>query len=267
MDPANLRIVRNGPDLDRFRPVPAQPELRRGAAILAVYVGVMNPQDGVDRVICAAEYIVNIKGRKDVRFALLGTGDCLDELRQLARSSGVEAYVDFAGWLDDKDLLAYLSSADICLVPDPPTALNQLSTMTKVMEYMSCGKPIVAFDLLETRYSAGPAAVYVEDDPASFGDAVLELADNSHLRKKLGETGLKRVRTEFHWGRSKDILLECYGHLLDTANITAQPKLNVNSFWPQGQGSQELSWLKPIKTSPHSETELSHYSIFNMLPS
>jgi glycosyltransferase involved in cell wall biosynthesis len=213
VDPANLCVVRNGPDLDKFRPVPPQPNLKRGAAALAVYVGVMNRQDGVDRVIRAAEYIVNVRDRKDVRFALLGTGDCVDELRQLARSSGVEPYVDFTGLLGDKDLLAYLSTADICLVPDPPVKLNQLSTMIKVMEYMCCAKPIVSYDLLETRYSAGAAALYVKDDSASFGDAVLELADNCELRNRLGEAGLERVRTELHWGRSKDILLECYERL------------------------------------------------------
>src|SRR5262245_5365060 len=147
VDPANLCVVRNGPDLDKFRPVPPQPDLKRGAAALAVYVGVMNRQDGVDRVIRAAEYIVNVRDRKDVRFALVGMGPCVDELRQLARSLGVEPYVDFAGWRVDKDLLAYLSTADICLVPDPPIKLNQLSTMIKVMEYMCCGKPIVSNDL------------------------------------------------------------------------------------------------------------------------
>jgi glycosyltransferase involved in cell wall biosynthesis len=210
VDPANVYVVRNGPDLDKFRLPSPQPYLKRGAAALAVYVGVMNRQDGVDRVIRAAGHIVNVRRRKDVRFALLGTGDCVDELRQLARASGVEPYVDFAGWLGDTDLLAYLSTADICLAPDPPVKLNQLSTMIKVMEYMCCGKPIVSYDLVETRYSAGGAALYVKDDCASFGDAVLELVDNCDLRKKLGETGLERVRSELHWGRSKDILLACY---------------------------------------------------------
>jgi len=216
VDPSKLCIVRNGPDLERFRPLPPQPRLKRGAAILAVYVGVMNPQDGVDEVIRAAEYIVNIKGRKDIRFALLGAGDCLDELRRLARSTGIEAYIDFAGWLGDKDLLAYLSTADICLAPDPPTELNKLCTTIKVMEYMSCEKPIVSYDLPETRYSAGGAALYVKNnDAASFGDAILELADDCELRKKLGAAGLERVRTELHWGRSKSILRERYRHLFD----------------------------------------------------
>jgi glycosyltransferase involved in cell wall biosynthesis len=213
VDPANLCVVRNGPDLDKFRPVSPRPGLKRGAAALAVYVGVMNRQDGVDHVIRAAEYIVNVRGRKDVRFALVGSGPCVDELRRLTRSLGVEPHVDFAGWLGDEDLLAYLSTADICLVPDPPVRLNQLSTMVKVMEYMCCGKPIVSHDLVETRFSAGTAALYVKDDSVSFGNAVLELADNCELRNRLGEAGLERVRTELHWGRSKDILLKAYERL------------------------------------------------------
>ena len=55
-----------------------------------------------------------------------------------------------------------LSTADVGLCPDPQNPLNDVSTMNKTMEYMAFGLPVVAFDLRETRVSAGDAAVYVE---------------------------------------------------------------------------------------------------------
>lgn len=226
-----LCVVRNGPDLDKFRAVAPRSELKRGATYLALYVGVMGKQDGVDRVIRAAHHIVNVRGCKDIRFALLGTGDCVDELCRLADSLAIDSHIEFLGWMGDKDLLDYLSTADVCLAPDPPVKMNQLSTTIKVMEYMSCGKPIVSFDLLETRRSAGTAAVYVnEDDPALFGDAILQLVNSSARRKKLGDAGHERVRTELHWGRSRELLFDGYERLMGA--LPGRPELpfvSVNS--------------------------------------
>jgi len=47
----------------------------------------------------------------------------------------------------------YLSTCDIGVEPAPANPLNVHSTFIKVMEYMAAAKPVVAFDLEETRYS------------------------------------------------------------------------------------------------------------------
>ena len=52
-----------------------------------------------------------------------------------------------------------LNTADVAVCPDPYNTLNDKLTMNKVMEYMALGKPIVQYDLTESRYSAGDAAV------------------------------------------------------------------------------------------------------------
>lgn len=213
-----LRIVRNGPDLRTFRPVPPRPELKNGAAHLAVYVGVMGKQDGVERVIEAADHIVNHRGRKDVHFSLLGSGDCFETLNAMVRDLRLQSSVTLPGWMADGELLAHLSTADVCLAPDPPVRMNQLSTMIKIMEYMSCAKPIVSFDLLESRRSAGPSAIFVQrDDPFAFGDAILELLDDAARRAQMGQAGWERVKTELHWGRSQEALLSGYDHLFPDA--------------------------------------------------
>lgn len=215
--PEKIRVVRNNPDIRRFQCGAPNPELKQGAAFLAVYAGIMGSKTGVDRVVRAAHHIVRERGRSDLHFALLGEGDCRPALQALARSLGVERHISFPGFLADKELLAWLSTADVCLAPDPPIPLNQLCTAIKIMEYMSCGKPTVCFDLVEARYSAGPAALYVrEDDPAQFGDAILELLDDEARRRRMGEAGLLRVRQELNWERSRQALLQAYEQLLGT---------------------------------------------------
>lgn len=207
-------IVRNGPDLNRFRPGPPSNELKRGAKYLALYIGVMAEQDGVDRIIRAAAHIVHVLGRKDIRFALLGNGDRIAALQDLVRSLDLGRQVEFPGYLQDTELLAYLWTADVCLAPDPPVRLNQLSTTIKVMEYMSCGKPTVAFDLLETRRSAGDSAVYVsDDDSVAFGRAVVALLDQPKRRETMGQIAVATVRSSLHWGRSREALFAAYNYL------------------------------------------------------
>lgn len=213
--PEKIHIVRNNPDFSRFRCGRPDPELKRGAAFLALYAGIMGTKTGVDRVVRAAHHIVRERGRTDVHFALLGDGDCRQRVQILARSLGMEPYISFPGFLGDAELLAWLSSADVCLAPDPPIPVNQFCTSIKIMEYMSCGKPTVCFDLAEAHYSAGPAAVYVQkDDPAQFGDAILELLDDPARRQRMGQAGLQRVRQELNWERSRQALLAAYEQLI-----------------------------------------------------
>jgi glycosyltransferase involved in cell wall biosynthesis len=209
--PEKICIVRNGPDLSYFYPGACRPELKKRAAYLALYIGGMAEQDGVNRLVAAACHIVHVRGRKDLLFVLLGDGPKYQEIKRMARSLGVEEHFVFRGWVNDAEILDYLSTADVCLVPDPPSPINQLSTFMKIMEYMSCGKVSISFNLLESRRTAGPAAIYVErDDPALFGDAILEILDDPKKREELGQAALERVRTSLHWGLSRQVLVKAY---------------------------------------------------------
>ncbi len=205
-------VVRNGPP-DGFERVAVRPELKEGFPHMAVYLGVMGRQDGVDRVLHAAQRLL-ARGRHDLLFVLIGKGECWEALRVLAGKLHVTDIVRFPGRISDELLLEYLSTADVCLAPDPPDRMNQLSTMTKIMEYMACERPIVSFDLLETRRSAGESAVYVEkDDPAMFADALSTLVDNPKRRDSMGRLGRERVNQFVGWPHSAKALLEAYSRL------------------------------------------------------
>jgi glycosyltransferase involved in cell wall biosynthesis len=206
-----LCIVRNGPDLASLADAEFRPALREGADYLALYVGQISPQDGVDRVVRAAFHVVHICNRSDIRFAILGEGDSVRELQELARALGVERYVSFCGWVEGADFNNYLATADVCLSPEPPEDFNQRSSFIKLTDYMSCGKVTVCFDLLESRRTLGPAGIFVEhDDPAHFGDAILRILDDPDSRRKLGRIAGVRLRRSFHWGLSRTVLLHAY---------------------------------------------------------
>ena len=153
----------------------------------------MGPQDGVDIVVRAANIIVHEWGRHDISFTLMGAGDCFTNLVELRDELMLQDEVEFTGRVPDEFLGRLLSSADVGLSPDPKNPLNDVSTMNKTMEYMAFGLPTVAFDLRETRVSAGDAAVYVMPNQVEdFAKVIVDLLDNEPLRQAMGqETGSK----------------------------------------------------------------------------
>jgi glycosyltransferase involved in cell wall biosynthesis len=216
-----VEVVRSAPDLDRFHGVEPQPQLKKSASYLIAYLGVMGRQDGVDRALHAASHLIKTLGRRDVRFVFIGNGECWNELQELAAELELTPYVEFTGRIPDAEVLAYLSTADICVAPDPPSRLNDLSTMNKILEYMACRKPIVSFYLTEARRSAADAALFVEkDDPACFAGAILRLMNDSELRAQMGEFGFERVAGQLSWEHSKANLIAAYRRISRQAFTT-----------------------------------------------
>jgi glycosyltransferase involved in cell wall biosynthesis len=175
----------------------------------------MNPQDGIEYLIGAANYIIKKKAIKNIRFVFIGGGGSQKRLADLSGSMDLEGYVRFTGRIPDNEVLAILSACDICVQPDPKNPLNDLSTMNKVLEYMALEKPVVAFDLKETRVSCGPAALYAAPNDANqLAEKILILAGDEELRIKLGKLGKERVVSEFSWRHSVPGLLRAYDLVL-----------------------------------------------------
>jgi glycosyltransferase involved in cell wall biosynthesis len=213
--PADVTVVRSGPDPQRMQRGQARPELRRGRTYLAAYIGVMGPQDGVDIVVRAAAIVVNELGRDDIAFTLIGSGDCFGDLVALRDQLGLAGHVEFTGRAPDELVADILSTADVGLSPDPLNPLNDLSTMNKTMEYMAYELPVVAFDLRETRVSGGDAAVYVSSDEVrDYAAAIVDLMDDEPRRSLMGKLGRARVENELAWNHQERAYLGVYQRLL-----------------------------------------------------
>ena len=210
-----VTVVRTGPDLLRLQRGEADPELRRGRRYLVAYIGVMGPQDGVDIAVRVADIVVNKFRRDDIAFTLIGSGDCFDDLVALRDELGLAGHVEFTGRAPDELVVRIMSTADAGLSPDPKNPLNDVSTMNKTMEYMAFGLPVIAFDLRETRVSAGSAAVYVEpNDEHEYAEAVVALMDDEPRRAEMGKLARERVEQELAWGHQESAYLGVYQHLL-----------------------------------------------------
>lgn len=211
----DVTVVMSAPDPWQMRPTDPDISLKAGKTYLCCYLGIMGAQDGVDHLLHAIDYYVHVLGRDDCHFALLGYGDSLAELRVLSSDLGIDPWVTFTGRVKPDEITHWLSSADLGLTPDPMCAFNDRSTMNKTLEYMAHGLPVVAFDLTETRRSAGAAGLFVtEDSDKAFGDAIADLLDDPDRRATMGRFGRQRIETVLSWQRQSPGYVAVFDQLL-----------------------------------------------------
>jgi glycosyltransferase involved in cell wall biosynthesis len=215
MKPEDVFVVRSGPDLSKLVVVPPAPKWRNRRAHLVGYVGVMGDQEGIDLLIDAVDHIVRRLGREDIQFCLVGGGPSLEGLRWLVADKGLTDFVTFTGRAPDAVLFEVLSTADVGVNPDRVNAMNDLSTMNKIMEYMAFSRPIVQFEVTEGRFSAQEASLYARaNDPIDMAEKIVALIDDPARRAAMGTFGRARVEQELSWDYQIAPLLAAYQRAL-----------------------------------------------------
>ncbi|QSJ15829.1 glycosyltransferase family 4 protein [Nostoc sp. UHCC 0702] len=204
-------VVRSAPDLSRFTRMLPNPSYRRNRKYLVGYIGVMGEPEGIDYLLRSVSYLVQEQNRQDIHFMLIGSGPAAEKLKALAESLDIADYVEFPGFKTGKELLERLSSCDVCVEPSPRSAYNENCTMNKILEYMALGKPIVQFDLRESKYSAQGASLYATpNDEVEFGDKIIELLESPQIREEMGAEGRRRMEEILEWRHQAPKLLEAY---------------------------------------------------------
>jgi len=183
-------------------------------ATLSHFVQFQGVTPGVDYLLRVVHRIVYGKGRRDIRFILIGEGPEWQGLKRYCSKLKLDSYVTFTGRVSDKEMVEYLSTCDVCVNPDVVNEFNDKSTMNKVLEYMVLGKPIVQFDMVEGRYSAQKASLYANpNDEVDFAQKILELLGNAEKRKEMDDYGRQRVEKQLQWKFSEKELLRAYRSL------------------------------------------------------
>ncbi|MEK6481088.1 glycosyltransferase family 4 protein [Catalinimonas sp. 4WD22] len=209
-----VQVVRSGPSLERIKLTPGNQKYKKGRPYLVGYVGVIGVQEGLDLLLQAVNQLIT--KRQDVQFAIVGGGTSLEDIKKMASEMGLEDYVDFYGRVSDEKLLDVLNTCDVCVNPDKPTVMNNLSTMNKIMEYMALKKPIVQFDLKEGKASAQKASLYAKNnDTQDFAEKIMWLLDHEQESGEMAEYGYSRVLSKLSWEHESIKLSEFYARVLN----------------------------------------------------
>ena len=226
---SQVTVVRTGPDTSVLYRRAADPAQLRGHKYLVHFHGVMGPQDGVDIVLDTARAFLAM-GRTDTFFNVMGKGDEYSRLRAQVTEYGLEDFVYMPGRVSDEELFASMSAAVVGLSPDPPNPLNDVSTMNKTMEYMAFGLPVLAFDLRETRVSAGSSAEYVTTPTAeAYAQALAGLIDDPGRREEMGHEGARRAREQLDWRIQRPAYLSVYERLVGSRPTPLDRNVSASS--------------------------------------
>ena len=207
----DIFVVRSGPDLARFKTYPPDPAYSRGKPHLLVYLGEICKQDGVDHLVRAIKHLRDDCGRTDFFCLIVGGGPHQPMIQAYAEEVGIMDVAAFTGRVSDDELCRILSSATLGIDPDPKNPWSDKSTMNKVIEYMYFGLPVVAYDLHETRVSAGDAGVYAEPNvEVALARVINDLLDAPEKITAMSQVARERVREGLSWNHSAPILLKAY---------------------------------------------------------
>ncbi len=209
-----IEVVRNAPAAG-FRALAAGRS--PGAAPFRVgYLGVMGSQDGVETLIDAVAALVGRRPDLDLHVDLVGDGEARHSLEARADAAGLRDVVTFHGYRGAEEFVPLLASTHVCISPDPPTPFNNVSTMTKVVEYLAIGRPVITFDLDDTRRMIGDAGWIVANPTAEALSYQLEICAE---RPDLVEAAAIRAAARFDelgvaWELSETRLRAAYRRLV-----------------------------------------------------
>jgi glycosyltransferase involved in cell wall biosynthesis len=175
---------------------------RRSGRLRLGYFGVIGRHDGVDTLLHATRELVTTLGAGKISLIVVGAGPALPELQQLSLGLGLEDHVQFCGYLSGETREAVLDDFDIAIIPDPLNCYTRSISMNKLFVYAAHGLAIVSTPLPGSRRLLREAALFAEDSgPSSLATAILRLARDSILRRRMRALARRRAEAHFDWDR------------------------------------------------------------------
>lgn len=214
VDERHVFVVRNGPNLDKVMFKAPNEKWKNGFDYLVSYVGVIGSQEDIDNLLDAARHIVYEKKQTNIKFIIVGRGSNLNNLIALSKEMGLNEYVHFTGYVPYEEYYEILATSDVCVNPEYRNPFTDHSTMLKIMDYMTFGKPIVMFETKEGKVTAGDSAICIQqNDVVLFADAIVDLLHDRERRQRMGEIARKRIENELNWDIQAQNLRRAYKFL------------------------------------------------------
>src|SRR5262245_13940466 len=216
VSPDRVRVIRNAPDPAAHRRLAGgiEPEgLRVG------YLGVFGSQDGLDILLDAWARVVREPDLGEAVLEMVGDGEARPALERMAVAAGIADSVRFHGYLQPRQFVPILARCRLTVSPDPPTPFNAISTMVKVVDSLVIGRPVISFDLAETRRLAEDAGRVVRPaDAPSLAAGIIEMLRDPEGTARMGTLAAARADAlDLSWQSSAEVLRTAYGRLRPTS--------------------------------------------------
>ena len=192
---------------------PRSEALRAGAERVVAYVGSIGEQDDVAHLV---EAVARLRRRGGLRVVVAGDGPALADVKATAVTLGVDDTFEWLGWVRDRGRLAeVVRSADVCVAPERGSEFNRMSTLVKLIEYMSAGAAVAAHRLPSSVAICGEAVEYAGAMTAeALAGAIERLLENPARAAELGAVARERYDATLRWETVGAVrLADAYGRV------------------------------------------------------
>ncbi len=227
--PEKISVVQNTPLLSDF---PAlmydisenDPRYDRNAQFTVAYIGDLTEARGLPLVI---EGMSKVKQSSlPIKMTIIGGGRYESRVRRLIQDRHLSDRIHCTGWVSHREAYAWMSKADVGLIPHLQIAHNHLTVPNKIFDYMAGHLPVLSARLesLEGILSTtGSGLVFPEYTAESFVDTLLQLRDPI-VRFKLGQNGRMAFQSRYHWEQDFSTM-----HAIVTGHSVAQTSVPLRT--------------------------------------
>jgi glycosyltransferase involved in cell wall biosynthesis len=214
---AKVRIVPNGVDTEKFKPLDAVAAKRQfglGPQPCVLFVGSLIPRKGLPSLVEVAKKVVKVQA--DVKFLVAGDGPLRKNLDESLKAAGLSENFHFLSRIKDDTLPALYNCADVFVLPS-----IQEGQGIVLLEAQASGKPVVAFDIggVNEAVRSGETGLLVERGSIDgLAEALLKLLGDGALREKMGSSGRRFVSENYTWSLCAERMLKVYREALAVKN-------------------------------------------------
>ena len=219
---SNIFVMPNGVDTEKFAPAKWEMrglDLRKKyhweSKYIFMYAGLFDQINGIDQLLNQFPNIPSDLWGK-IRFVFLGKGGLQEEVKAAAKQY---PFVDFLGMVDYDEIPAYISAADIFVIPRPSTLPAETLVPMKLLEAMAMGKIVLVSDvggMSEVVENGKDGFLYQKENPESFWKIAFQIVQNENRNGALGIEARNKVKKNFVWDTSKKKLQTLYKRVIDS---------------------------------------------------
>jgi len=213
-----ISVVENGVNTDLFSPRldnVLRSELAIDEKFVVSYIGTMGMAHGLDTLVEVATELRQTA--PEVLFLMVGEGADKARIIQFAGSRRL-SNMRFINQQPREKVPEFISASDVCLVPLKKTELFKTVVPTKMLEFMSCARPVILGVDGQARriLDLAAAGIFVEPQNATaLAQAIRKLATNPVLRETLGHNGRRYVVENFSRQQTAKTFLTVLGKILN----------------------------------------------------
>lgn len=195
--PANKsKVIPNGVDLELFRYLgPEKRGLMGLDGFVIGFVGALREWVNLEPVLEALQRL-----DEEIKLLVVGKGLQQEKCIVMAEKYGLKNRILLTGTVPYKDVAAYISAMDVCLVPFKKFTVSEYALPLKLFEYMACQRPVISTELLAVKDAVDNNVLYANTSK-DYEEKILQLYNNESLREEMGKRGRKLVESRYKWSK------------------------------------------------------------------